>query len=217
MSDRPPGHDPTEEPREGPPEEEDEERRRALLLWWFFAAIVLIIVIVFVVISGGDDDAGPAGGNTSAVPTTEAAPTTTTAAPAASTTTIATTTTEKPTIDGVWTMTVDVSVATGACRGEEEEEAVPDTVTVRQDGDSFTILGLGFPEDEQLWHGEVDGTAVTFSGERVEDDGTTTASFTLEVDFENQTMSGVEHWTWEGPGGSCPDSESVVTAVRVGD
>lgn len=116
-------------------------------------------------------------------------------------------------------MIVDVTVATGACAGEEEEtrdEIEPDLVTIVQEGDSITVVGLGYPKDSQVWQGEIDGDRVTFGGVREEDQGVTTASFTMVIDFTAGTMSGVEAWTWEGPGGSCPENESEVTATLLG-
>jgi len=110
-------------------------------------------------------------------------------------------------------MLVDVTVATGACAGEGEDNDIePDLVTIAQEGDSITVIELGYPKDTQVWHGAVDGATVTFGGVREEDQGMTTASFTMVVDFAAGTMTGVETWTWEGPGGSCPESESKVTA-----
>ena len=210
--------------------EGDEDKRRRFLIWIILGVLLLILILLLSLCRGSDDDpvAVAPTAATTAAPSAEA-PTATTigaAAPAATTTTVAaptattppdtTTTTRAPTIDGVWTMNVDVTVATGACGGEEDEDFTPDIVTIRQDGDTFTLLGLGFPPQEQLWQGRVDGNLVTFGGERTEDDGTTTASFTMEVDFENLTMTGKEDWTWEGPGGTCPNSESAVTAFRTG-
>ena len=54
------------------------------------------------------------------------------------------------------------------------------------------------------------------AAEREEDDGRTTADFTLLVDFDAGTMAGIEEWNWRGPGGSCPDSMSDVTATKTG-
>ena len=70
----------------------------------------------------------------------------------------------------------------------------------------------------------VDGEAHK-PGDRVSEGATITARLEksdqalepMEVDFESLTMTGKEDWYWEGPGGTCPDSESVVTAVRVSD
>lgn len=200
--------------------EEEDDRRRGLIFWWwiFFAMVLLIVIVVLAFLTGGGDDDG--GDELVDVATPTAAPTTV-AIPSTSVTTSSpaetTTSADPQTIDGVWTMNVDVTVATGACSGEEDEKVTPDTVTVRQDGDTFTIVGLGFPKDEQVWHGRIDGNLITFAGERIEDDGKTTLSFTLEVDFETSTMTGHEDWNWEGAGGTCAESESSVTATRVGD
>jgi len=200
-------------------EDEDDDRRRRFLLW-LLLALILLLFLVFVRSCGseGDDESSvpPGGDGASAdvgsvtVAPTEPAPTTTDAPEQP-----APTEPPAPTIDGVWSMTIDVSVATGACAGEETETAVPDTVTFTSDGNALEVLGLGNPVDEQIWSGTVDGTVVTFGGERNEDDGVTAASFTLEVDFDSMVMTGREDWDWTGPGGTCPGSRSDVTATRL--
>ena len=119
------------------------------------------------------------------------------------------------TIDGVWSFTVDVTVATRGCRGEEKERPYHRVVTITLDEETFTAVGLGNPRNEQIWEGTVDGDTVTFGGSRREDDGVTTALFIMTVDPERETMIGVEEWTWKGPGGPCDGSLSEVTAARL--
>lgn len=147
---------------------EDEDKRRKLILIWILLAVaLLVLILLFSLCSGSNDELV-------AVPTTT---TTTTADATAALTPITnpppetTTTTEPPTIDGIWTMNVDVTVATGACSGEEEEAVTPDTVTISQNGGTLTIVGLGFPKQEQVWQGQIDGNRVTFGGQRTEDGG----------------------------------------------
>ena len=194
---------------------EDETDRRRLI---FLILLVLLILLLLWSRCGSGDEEGAVQSSTTQA--TAPTPTTTTTAPPTTGTTEApsttTTTVPEQTISGVWSVNVDVTVATVACEGEELDEFTPDTVTITQEGASFTLVGLGFPKDEQVWEGQIDGNLVTFSGVREEDEGTTTAAFILEVDFDSLTMQGIEEWTWEGPGGSCPGSESAVTATRIG-
>ncbi len=196
-------------------EEEKKRRRKFLFFWLFFGGIVaLVFLLIFALSRGGDETASPT--TTTTVATTTTAQVTSTTQSTATTTEPATTTsTEAPTVAGVWAVAVDVTVATGGCRGEEEEEFEPDPVTITQEGDTLTVTGLGYPKDTHTWEGKIDGNVVTFGGTRQEDEGKTIATFTMEVDFGSMTMAGREDWTWEGPGGSCPDSESVVTATRI--
>ena len=77
-----------------------------------------------------------------------------------------------------------------------------------------TTSTLAQAPSTQQWEGRIDGNVIPFGGIREEDDGTTSAAFTLEVDFEIMSMTGKEEWAWEGPGGTCPDSQSIVTATR---
>jgi len=194
------------------PEEEDKKKRRRLIFWLFFGATVVIVVLLFGVLRR-DGNVDALATTTSAVAQTTS--TTTASEPITNTTQLpATTTTVPPTVDGVWAVAVDVTVATGTCAGEEADEFDADQVTIRQDGSTLTIVGLGFPKDTQEWEGKIEGNVISFGGTRTEDDGVTSAVFTMEVDFETMTMTGKETWTWEGPGGTCPNSESIVTATR---
>jgi len=56
----------------------------------------------------------------------------------------------------------------------------------------------------------------TFGGTRPEDGGLTTANFTMTISEDGNSLEGIELWSWQGPGGSCLNSESDVTAVRIG-
>ena len=42
------------------------------------------------------------------------------------------------------------------------------------------------------------------------------SELTVDFDADPPTMSGVERWTWTGPGGSRPNSLATVTGFRVG-
>lgn len=113
---------------------------------------------------------------------------------------------------GVWTFTITVTVETGACSGEV---GVPqnDQVTIAQEGTTLTVNGLGGANDP--WVGDVTNGAAVFGGTRPEDGGLTTAVFTMTMSEDGQTLTGAEAWSWTGPGGTCPNSASDVTALRV--
>ena len=203
-------------------DQEEEKKRRRLIIWILFGAAVLILVLLLVLCSS-DDEPIAAPTTTTTTTTTTAAPTTTAAAPTTTapptTTTTAppetTTTTAVLMVDGVWSFTVDVTVATRGCRGEENEKPYHRTVTIITDGEKFTAVGLGNPRDEQVWEGEIEDNVIMFGGSRREDDGVTTALFTMTIDEQFETMTGIEEWTWKGPGGPCDDSLSEVTAARL--
>jgi len=105
------------------------------------------------------------------------------------------------------------TITTGACAGESGDSGVHEA-TIVQDGTKLTVFGFGTTPNDS-WPGNLNGTTVTFNGTRGEDNGTTTASFTLELNPETWTMVGNEAWTWVGPGGSCPGSASDVTGEKV--
>ena len=213
----------------------DDERRRRRLLWVWFGLALVILMLLFVVCTSGNDISEPAAlpaattttataiglpAPTSPAPerdsVTTGAPTpvTTRAPPPVATEAPPPPTTEAGPIDvsGVWTFVIDVTETRGACAGEEDEPVDPDTVTIEQDGDVLTVTGLN--GNDPPWSGQITGNQVTFAGERDEDDGRTTALFVLTVDDAGTVFGGIEEWTWSGPGGSCPDSLSDVTADR---
>lgn len=138
------------------------------------------------------------------------------ATPALATTTeaFATTTTEAAPLDisGEWTFLIDVTETRGACAGEEHDRVDPETVTIQQEGDLLTVTGLN--GNDPPWTGQLVDNMVTFSGERNEDGGRTAAKFILSVDDAASRLTGIEEWTWSGPGGSCPDGLSEVSAQR---
>ena len=207
-------------------DEEQEEKKKRRFLWLWFAAAFLLLLLLFVVCTGDDEDEpvslavtttttrvpapAPTGAPTlpAPAPATTSAPATTTQAPAA------TTTTEPGPIDvsGVWTFIIDVTKTGGACAGEEDEPVDPKTVTIKQEGDVLTVTGLNGTDPP--WQGQIVDNTVTFAGERDEDRGRTVASFTLTVDEATMQLTGIEEWTWSGPGGTCPGSLSEVSAER---
>ena len=118
-------------------------------------------------------------------------------------------------ITGQWTFLVDVTVATGVCAGEETAPVDTSTVSVVQAGDSVSATGpWGSTSGSETLRGIRSGNTVTFGGIYAEDGGTTTASHSLTITGDDEAMSGVENWSWNGPGGSCGGSQSNVTATR---
>lgn len=115
-------------------------------------------------------------------------------------------------ISGNWTFTITVTVETGVCSGET---GVPqnDLVSITQDGTTLSVSGLGGANDP--WIGDIADRSVTFGGTRPEDGGLTTAVFTMILADGEQALTGTEAWSWTGPGGTCPNSASDVTAQRV--
>lgn len=214
---------------------DEEERKKRLFLWLWFAVGLLLLVLLFVVCAGDGEDEPVALTTTTtttttaapaAAPTPATAPTTASVAPIATpapttatpppapTPTEPTTTTEAGPIDvsGEWTFMIDVTETRGACAGEENEPVGQETVTISQDGDILTVTGLNGTDPP--WQGQIVDNTVTFQGERDEDGGRTVAFFALTVDDDGTRLTGIEEWTWSGPGGNCPDSLSTVTAER---
>lgn len=214
---------------------DQEERRRRAILWLLLAFLVIVLILLFAVCADSNDEpaAAPAPTTTTTatpspttatptpdvVNTSAAGPTTVPSSPPATTLRPPTTTALSPTtqpgpidISGTWTFLIDVTEATGACDGEEGDRVDPDTVTIAQEGNVLTVTGLN--GEDPAWVGEILGNDVIFNGERNEDSGRTIASFIMTVDDAATVMSGIEEWTWSGPGGSCPGSLSEVSAER---
>lgn len=198
--------------------EEPEERRR--FAWWWLGLILLLLIGVCSLCSdGADEDAGePAAAPTTATTTLATAPAT---QPPAATEPPAT---EPPAtlppgeewqLEGVWEVTVKVSETSGACVGEENEPAYASEVVVTQVGENtYEVTGLGSPGTEP-WEGRVADGRFVFNGQRAEDDGVTTASFTMERSGEG--LIGVEDWSWDSEGlGTCPTGRSEVVATYLG-
>ncbi len=117
-------------------------------------------------------------------------------------------------LSGAWTMIIDVTVATGVCAGEELEPVDTIQVTLTQQGNSVTISGPFGDSGPQNLNGNLTSGVVSVGGSYPEDGGMTTATHTLTVAPDEQSMSGTEAWSWTGPGGSCPESASDVDATR---
>ena len=112
--------------------------------------------------------------------------------------------------EGFWNLSIDVTVATGVCAGEEDAPIeVTEALITEQDG-VVTATGIWSSESGSVsLTGVVAGSTntITFGGAYAEDGGTTTTLYTLNP----SSMSGSEAWSWNGPGGSCPGSQSIVT------
>lgn len=78
-------------------------------------------------------------------------------------------------ITGQWTFIIDVTVATGACAGEELAPVDTSTVSIVQAGDSVSATGpWGSTSGNETLLGLRSGNAVTFGGIYAEDGGLTT-------------------------------------------
>ncbi len=121
---------------------------------------------------------------------------------------------------GVWSLTLAVTAADGACAGEAGTSSTRDiTVSVVESaagGGRYDVSMSGFLGDptKQLSGRVTTWPEVVVSGSYAEDGGTTTATHTLTVDLPDH-VAGTEVWSWVGPGGTCPNGRSTVTGVRV--
>lgn len=214
-------------PAPGSEDEEERKRRRRPIAWWWWLAGgggALVVVLALLLSIGGDDDADDPEGRVQA-PTAES-----TAAPGGSTgggsTADGSTATpaaegtqpagnaaasgEQPDIEGVWEFIVDVTEASGACAGEEDEAPEITNVTIRRSpSGTYEITGLegegGIP-----WRGGWDGDEFLIIGDRAEDGGTTEAEFALR--FVDGALVGTEDWGWSDGSSSCPGGKSEVEA-----
>ena len=118
---------------------------------------------------------------------------------------------------GVWTFGIVVTQANGVCDGEEGESSVyPITITKSGSAPPYQISARGFGGDSlNVLTGTFDaGNRLVISGSYLEDGGTTTPMHDLVATGADR-MEGTETWNWTGPGGSCPGSQSLVTADRI--
>ncbi len=119
-------------------------------------------------------------------------------------------------LTGDWRVTITVTrESPPLCSGEAGQPYGRD-VRIDQTGNSVSMSGLGTGFDP--WEGEVDPETrtFTFGGDKQDGSGITSATFELTIAPDQQSMAGQEFWSWSGPGGTCPNGESDVTAVRVG-
>jgi hypothetical protein len=118
-------------------------------------------------------------------------------------------------LSGSWTFVIDVTTATGVCAGEELAPVDVSIATIAHSGASVSITGpWGSTSGSETLNGNLTGDVVSVGGSYAEDGGTTTATHTLTVSSDRNSMSGTEAWSWIGPGGSCPGSAPTVTATR---
>jgi hypothetical protein len=119
-------------------------------------------------------------------------------------------------LTGTWTFTVDITLETGICAGNNEPtwEA---TVEIAQNGNAVTatsnwnsLPGSGPHE----FGGTLSGNQLVIDGSYPEGAGTTLALYQLTVSQDGNSMTGTETWTYFDDGGTCSDSMSEVTATR---
>jgi hypothetical protein len=123
-----------------------------------------------------------------------------------------------PNIAGQWQWNLTVTVATGACTGEEGPKPTR-VIQVTQQGKDVTFSGFQSPS--QILTGDItfdnaaDKWIVKLTGNCPEGQGTTTNNFTLELKNAFDEMTGDENWDWVGEVGSCPGSKSTVSAIKI--
>jgi hypothetical protein len=212
--------------------------------------VVAIIAVVVVLASGGDNSnpplsdkpamttsttsgttkstatssstTPPSTTSTSALTTTSTSTTTKTTTTTTNTTTTTTpaTTVTIPSIAGQWQWILTVTLATGACAGEEGLQS-PRNVQITQNGKILTMSGFLGSNPSISLSGEItfDDSAkqwiVKFSGNYPEDQGTTTTNYILVLNNTFDEMAGDENWDWVGGDGSCPGSKSTVVAKKL--
>ena len=129
-------------------------------------------------------------------------------------------------LNGTWNFTVDVTVANGACEGEENNtvEPFPIEVTVTDanaDG-TWEIVAAGFIDNPSsviygTFTGEPSiGDELVLGGTYPEDGGATTATYHLTLDSATR-LTGTEDWSWTNGSSSCEGGESTVVVTRAAD
>lgn len=114
--------------------------------------------------------------------------------------------------EGFWRLSIDVTVATGVCAGEEDDPVEVTDALITEEAGVITATGIWSSESGSVsLTGGRSGNTITFGGAYAEDGGTTTTFYTLTV--SEGALNGTEAWSWNGPGGSCPGSQSLVTGV----
>ncbi|MFV1988085.1 MAG: hypothetical protein ACC682_12450 [Gemmatimonadota bacterium] len=119
---------------------------------------------------------------------------------------------------GIWIFNIRVTVATGICAGEEgDSSAFPITITKTGEAPPYQVTARGFLGVEtNMLTGTFDANnrLLLNSGSYPEEDGVTTPVHDLTATSESQ-MTGTETWNFQNSQGSCPGSESSVTATFV--
>ena len=119
-------------------------------------------------------------------------------------------------LTGTWTFTVDITVETGACAGNNEPTWVASVEIVQNENEVSatsewnSLPGSGLHE----FGGTLSGNQLVIDGSYPEGTGTTLALYQLTVSPDGDSMSGTETWTYLGDEGTCSDSMSEVTATR---
>jgi hypothetical protein len=128
-------------------------------------------------------------------------------------------------LNGAWSFTVDVTQANGVCAGEENATPEPFAVNmlvVDPNGDGTYDVSVTGDFGDTGGGGTISGTVngvpevgdeIVLSGDIAEDGGTTTSTYTLTVASATR-LTGVEDWSWTGPGGTCPDGRSTVVVAK---
>ena len=125
-----------------------------------------------------------------------------------------------PDIAGEWQWNLTVTVANGACAGEEGPQA-PYTVQITENGEDVTISGFLASNPSTSISGKImldntiDKWVVTFSGSYAEDGGTTTTNYRLLLNNTYDTMTGDEAWSWALGTLTCKDCKSIVVANKL--
>lgn len=154
---------------------------------------------------------------TTSIPTSTTNTTPTPSASATPTPPSTTATSSIPNISGTWDWHLTITVANGACAGEEGAES-PRNIKITQNEKDVTMSGFLLSAPSTSLSGEItfdsasDKWIVKFSGSYAEDGGTTTSNYTLVLNNSFDVMTGEENWDWNG---TCSGSKSTITATKV--
>jgi hypothetical protein len=118
-------------------------------------------------------------------------------------------------LSGTWDYTVLVLQASGSCQGEAGFSST-EQVTITANNGHVTVAGLLGEPSNQLTGIVEGGNLVRLSGSYSEDLGTTQSAVVLSV-YSADEMSGLESWSWIGPGGQgyCSGGRSEITVIRL--
>jgi len=127
-------------------------------------------------------------------------------------------TTPSTSLTGTWIFTVDITVETGVCEGDNEPtwEA---TLEFTQTDNAVTAVGdwnSNPGSGPHTFGGTISGSQLVLDGSYPDGTGTTLALYQLVVAQDGNSMTGTETWTWIGDEGTCHDSQSTVVANRLG-
>ena len=127
-------------------------------------------------------------------------------------------------LNGTWNFTVDVTVANGACEGEENNTVEPFpievTVTDANSDGTYEIIAAGFIDNpSSIVYGAFPGVPVigdelVLTGTYPEDGGATTATYHLTIESATR-LTGTEDWSWTNGATSCEGGESTALVEKV--